>query len=551
MNLTNSEIWKNLSNHKSEVIDKLNLREAFKTDTSRFEKFSLEFDNILFDFSKNLVTEETIKLLIKLAESAELKTKIEDFFTGAKINTTEGRAVLHTALRQKAKDPIYVDSQDIIPMVHKELEKVVNFSNKVHSGEIKGATNKKITSVVNIGIGGSDLGPSMVSEALEYYKIKDINSYFVSNVDPTDILTVLNKIDPETTLFIIASKTFTTQETMVNANVAKKWILKKLLGVCSDEYEIISKHFVALSTNVEACTKFGIKEENIFRFWDWVGGRYSLWSSIGLSIALSVGGDNFRELLAGAEAIDNHFRTAPFDKNIPVLMALLGVWYVNFFGASTYCIVPYDQYLKKLPAFLQQLDMESNGKSIQIDGQVVDYKTGPVIWGAIGTDSQHSFFQLIHQGTQIIPADFIAFANSLNNNEQHKILLSNYFAQTEGLMTGKDKNQVEAELLNTSLSDVEIKKLTPHKIFVGNKPTNSILIKKLTPRSLGELIAMYEHKVFVQGVIWNINSFDQWGVELGKVLAKNILTELQNPEKKLEHDSSTNGLITYWRNILD
>ena len=553
--------WKKLTAHKNEI-EAVQMKNLFENNPKRFEEFSIIFNEILFDYSKNIITKETVELLLNLAEATNLKAKIEAMFISEKINSTENRAVLHTALRNQNKDAkILVDGEDIIPQIETVLEQMENFVEQIHSGKHLGATGKKITDVVNIGIGGSDLGPAMVVEALQFYAVEGINSHFVSNVDGTDIITTCKKLNPETTLFIVASKTFTTQETITNALAAKKWLTKKL----GDSKEIIGKHFVALSTNISACEDFGIDKKNIFQFWDWVGGRYSLWSAIGLSIALSVGMPNFRALLRGANEMDCHFRDTDFAKNIPILMALLGIWYNNFFGANTYCIVPYDQYLLRFPAFLQQLDMESNGKRITKDGEVVDYSTGAVIWGEIGTNAQHSFFQLIHQGTQIIPADFIAFvknvstvgdisvsatSNKNNDDEQHKILLSNFFAQTEALMKGKNADEVFSELQKEGLSDDEIKQLLPHKIFTGNKPTNTIFIDKLTPKSLGMLIAMYEHKVFVQGAIWNVNQFDQWGVELGKQLAKKILPELNSKDTISTHDASTNGLINYYNSFI-
>jgi glucose-6-phosphate isomerase len=539
--------WKKLTAHKNEM-EAVTVRELFENNPKRFEEFSTIFNEILFDYSKNIITKETVELLLKLAEATNLKAKIEAMFNGEKINSTEKRAVLHTALRNQNKDvEIVVDGENIVPQIDTVLMQIENFVDKIHSGKHLGATGKKITDVVNIGIGGSDLGPAMVVEALQFYAFEGINSHFVSNVDGTDIITTCKKLNPETTLFIVASKTFTTQETITNANAAKKWLTQKL----GNSKEIIGKHFVALSTNISACEEFGINKENVFQFWDWVGGRYSLWSAIGLSIAISVGMPNFRELLRGAFEMDCHFRNTDFAKNIPVLMALLGIWYNNFFGANTYCVVPYDQYLLKFPAFLQQLDMESNGKRITKEGEIVDYSTGAVIWGEIGTNAQHSFFLFFHQGTQLIPADFIAFVKNVNDdNEQHKILLSNFFAQTEALMKGKNADEVFSELQKEGISDEEIKKLLPHKIFTGNKPTNTIFIEKLTPKTLGMLIAMYEHKVFVQGAIWDVNQFDQWGVELGKQLAKKILPELNSKDTISTHDASTNGLINYFASLL-
>jgi glucose-6-phosphate isomerase len=581
MLISKTEEWKNLAEHKNEI-EKIEMLQLFNENPKRFDEFSIKFNEILFDYSKNILTEKTKKLLLKLAEKANLKEKIEEMFNGEKINSTENRAVLHTALRfqinTKANEinknaEIIVDGENIIPKIQQVLAKMFNFVDKIHSSEILSFSGKKFTDIVNIGIGGSDLGPAMVCEALKYYKIAGINSHFVSNVDGTDILSTCAKLNPETTLFIVASKTFTTQETLANANTAKKWILSEFENKFenNDDFQqkklqIISKHFVALSTNIPACKEFGINPENVFEFWDWVGGRYSLWAAIGLSIALSVGTENFKQLLKGGFEMDLHFRNAEFGENIPVIMALLGIWYSNFFAAKTHCVVPYDQFLSKFPAFLQQLDMESNGKHITKAGENVDFQTGSVIWGEIGTNAQHSFFQLLHQGTQLIPVDFIAFANYLQGNnindinkkieqfneeadEHHKILLSNFFAQTEALMKGKNENEVLQELKKVGKSENEIKNLLPHKIFTGNKPTNTLLIDKLTPKTLGMLIALYEHKVFVQGAIWNVNQFDQWGVELGKQLAKSILPELNNDETISSHDNSTNGLINYYKKM--
>ena len=542
MLISKTKEWSDLQNHFQNM-QNVNMKNLFNEDKERFARFSLQFNNILFDYSKNIINDLTIELLIKLAEAVNLKEKIEQMFLGEKINTTENRAVLHTALRYRGTKPIFVDGKNVIPDVNKVLLQMENFVELIHSGKHLGSTGKKITDIVNIGIGGSDLGPSMVCQALEYYKVAGINSYFVSNVDGADIISICNKINPETSLFIIASKTFTTQETMTNANTAKQWLVNKLTDVD------ISKHFIALSTNVEECKRFGIDEKYIFEFWDWVGGRYSLWSAIGLSIALSVGMDNFKELLLGGYEMDEHFRNNDFRKNIPVLMALLGVWYNNFFNLKTYAVIPYCQYLRRFANFLQQMDMESNGKYVTKDNQIVDYSTGPVIWGEVGTNAQHSFFQLIHQGTQKIPVDFIAFINNLvDDYEHHKILLSNFFAQTEALMKGKTEMEVRSEMLKEGKTDDQTNSLLLHKIFEGNKPTNTILIDKLTPRTLGQLIAMYEHKVFVQGTIWGVNQFDQWGVELGKQLAKNILPELTSDTIITSHDVSTNGLINHYKN---
>lgn len=543
MGITESEEWKKLESHKNALEqENFNLLNAFNTDSERFNRFSIEFEDIFFDYSKNLINSETLKLLTDLARSVNLHDKIEACFSGEKINITEDRAVLHTALRQSSGNPIYVSSENVITKVHKELDKIEEFVESVHEGEFVGSTGKRFKDIVNIGIGGSDLGPSMVTEALGYYSTGHLKAHFVSNVDGTDIMTTLKKLDPETTLFIVSSKTFTTQETMTNAETAKKWLLEKL-PYDENNTSMVSNHFIAVSTNVQACVEFGINEDKIFKFWNWVGGRFSLWSAIGISIALIVGMKNFRSLLAGAEAMDNHFRYTPFEKNIPVIMGLLGIWYINFWNAETQAVIPYDHYLSKLPLYLQQLDMESNGKSVNIDSENISYHTAPILWGAAGTNAQHSFFQLIHQSTRLIPIDFISFANSLHSAEHQKILLSNFFAQTEALMRGKDRETVEKELAKSDLSKEEKNKLIPHKIFKGNKPTTSILINKLTPYTLGSLIAMYEHKIFVQGIIWHINSFDQWGVELGKQLAKKILAEIDSKSYIDNHDSSTNGLI--------
>ncbi len=521
------------------------LRDIFEIDKYRFERYSVIFNDILFDYSKNLIDDNTLSLLTAYADSVNLRKEINRMFSGEKINVTEGRAVLHTALRNRSNTPVYVDDEDVMPHVNKVLEKMKSFVTRVHSGEWKGFGGKPIKSVVNIGIGGSDLGPNMVCEALKPYATHGIDAYFVSNVDGTHIYETLKKIDPETSLFIVASKTFTTQETLRNSNTAKEWLLAHF----KDE-KAVASHFIALSTNEKAVKEFGIDPDNMFEFWDWVGGRYSLWSAIGMPIALTIGMDNFEELLTGAHEMDIHFRGEAFGSNIPVLMALIGFWYANFFNARTHAVIPYDQYLDKLPDFLQQLDMESNGKRVHRDGTPVDHTTGPVIWGKPGTNAQHSFFQLIHQGTQMIPADFMAPA--LNHNkvaDHHEILLSNFFAQTEALMRGKTGSEVEAELKAEGRTEEEIALLKPHKVFTGSKPTNSIIYSKLTPRVLGSLLAMYEHKVFVQGILWDVNSFDQWGVELGKQLAKKILPQLMDHFAVSSHDSSTNGLINYYKRI--
>ncbi len=535
---TQTVSWRKLTDHFSQV-KALHMNDLFAKDPERFNKFSIRFQDILVDFSKNRITEETIQLLLGLAEELDLKDAIEKMFTGDKINETEKRAVLHIALRNRKNTPIYVDRQDVMPQVNAVLAKMKDFSARVITGRWRGYTRKKITDIVNIGIGGSDLGPAMVTECLRPYAKKGLAVHFVSNVDGTHLAETLKRVHPETTLFMIASKTFTTQETMTNAFSARKWFLAK----AKDERHI-AKHFVAISTNAEKVEAFGIDPNNMFIFWDWVGGRYSLWSAIGLSIACYIGFENFEELLQGAFEMDRHFRQTPFDQNIPVLLALIGIWYNNFFGAGTEAILPYDQYMHRFPAYFQQGNMESNGKSIDRNGRPVTYPTGPIIWGEPGTNGQHAFYQLIHQGTKLIPADFLAPAVSHNPlGDHHDILLANFLAQTEALMKGKTKEEVTQELRKEGKTEEEIERLSPYKVFEGNRPTNSILFKKLTPRVLGSLIAMYEHKIFVQGVIWNIFSFDQWGVELGKQLANKILPELQGNQPVTSHDSSTNGLI--------
>jgi len=538
-----TNVWNKLQK-QYETMQHTSMKEMFAEDTKRFSKFSITFEDILLDFSKNIINEDTMKLLIQLAHECELEDAIEKMFTGDKINETENRAVLHTALRNFSDNPVYVDVEDVMSEVKAVLHQMKLFSEKLLNGEWKGYTGKQITDIVNIGIGGSDLGPVMVTEALKPYW-KNITPHFVSNVDGTHIAETLKKLDPETTLFMIASKTFTTQETMRNAHTARDWFLGN-----AKNSEYIKKHFVAISTNEEGVIKFGIDPKNMFSFWDWVGGRYSLWSAIGLSISCTIGFDNFEQLLKGAYAMDEHFRTASSEKNIPVILALLGIWYNNFFNAETQAILPYDQYMQRFAAYFQQGDMESNGKSTDRDGNPVEYQTGPIIWGEPGTNGQHAFYQLIHQGTKLIPCDFLAPAISHNPiGEHHKILLSNFFAQTEALMKGKTEKEVRSELLKAGKSEVQIERLLPFKIFKGNKPTNSILFKELTPYTLGSLIAMYEHKIFVQGVIWNIFSFDQWGVELGKQLAKSILAELEDNKSVCDHDSSTNGLINAYKRM--
>ncbi len=521
------------------------MKTLFAEDPHRFNEFSIRFNDILVDYSKNRITEETVKLLKALAEESGLKDAIENMFGGERINETENRAVLHTALRNRNNTPIVVEGNDVMPAVNAVLKKVKDFSARMISGKWQGYTGKKISDIVNIGIGGSDLGPVMVTEALRPYAKEGLSVHYVSNIDGTHITETLKRLDPKTTLFMIASKTFTTQETMTNAFAAREWFLET-----AKEKAHVARHFVAISTNAEAVEKFGIDKDNMFVFWDWVGGRYSLWSAIGLSIACYIGYENFAELLQGAFEMDQHFKTAPFDKNIPVLLALIGIWYNNFFGAQTEAILPYDQYMHRFPAYFQQGNMESNGKSIDRNGDKIDYQTGPIIWGEPGTNGQHAFYQLIHQGTKLIPADFLAPAISHNPiGEHHQILLSNFFAQTEALLNGKTEEEVTAELKKNGKSDKEIQKLLPHKLFEGNRPTNSILFKKLTPNVLGSLIALYEHKIFVQGVIWNIFSFDQWGVELGKQLAKNILPELTDDKPVNTHDCSTNGLINAYKKM--
>jgi glucose-6-phosphate isomerase len=542
--LIGSSAWKALEEHHQEVAG-LHMRDLFAIDPKRFERFSLRLDDILFDYSKNRITGKTVSLLTDLARQAGLAEKIEAMFNGEKINVTEGRAVLHVALRNRSNRPILIDGQDVMPEVNRVLGKMRAFSEAVRSGEWKGYTGQPITDVVNIGIGGSDLGPQMVTAALKPYAQPGLNSHFVSNVDGTHMAETLKPLSRETTLFIIASKTFTTLETMTNANSARGWFLAE----AKDE-AAVAKHFVAVSTNEAEVTKFGIDPDSMFGFWDWVGGRYSLWSAIGLPITLSIGMDRFEELLSGAHKVDEYFRSAPFEENIPVLMGLLGIWYNNFFGAQTHAILPYDQYLSRFSAYFQQGDMESNGKSVTKKGDWVDYSTGPIIWGEPGTNGQHAFYQLIHQGTKLIPCDFLAPAISHNPvGEHHKLLIANFLAQTEALMKGKTEAEVRAELADSELSAEKLDKLVPAKMFQGNRPSNSFLFKKLTPETLGSLIALYEHKIFTQGAVWEINSFDQWGVELGKQLAKVIEPELGGEEQISSHDSSTNGLINYYKGI--
>jgi len=538
---TTTQAYKYLADHYIDIASK-SLKELFETDSERFAKFSLKFEDILLDYSKNRIDDETVALLIQLARECSVNKAIKAMFSGEKINATEGRPVLHIALRNRSNTPILVDGKDVMPDVNRVLEQMKTFSEAIISGAWKGFTGKAITDVVNIGIGGSDLGPVMVTEALRPYK-NHLQMHFVSNVDATHLVEALKGLNPATTLFLIASKTFTTQETMANAHSARDWVLA---GGANEQD--IAKHFVALSTNSEGVKKFGIDTKNMFEFWDWVGGRYSLWSAIGLSIVLSVGYENFVEMLEGAHAMDEHFRTAEFEQNLPIALALVGIWYNNFFDTETNAILPYDQYMHRFAAYFQQGDMESNGKHVDRNGNPVDYSTGPIIWGEPGTNGQHAFYQLIHQGTKMIPCDFIAPAISHNPlGEHHNMLLSNFFAQTEALMNGKSREEVVAELKKSGKTEQEIEKLAPFKMFDGNRPTNSILLKEITPRSLGSLIAMYEHKIFVQGIIWNIYSFDQWGVELGKQLAGKILPELKDNSEVNTHDSSTNGLINQYK----
>ncbi|MEP5829182.1 MAG: glucose-6-phosphate isomerase [Maribacter dokdonensis] len=539
INPQQTDIWKKLTAHFEETKG-THLRSLFSSDANRAEKFTLQWNDFLFDYSKNRITDETMQLLLQLADEVNLKGAIDDYYTGGHINETEGRAVLHTALRAKKDDEVLVDGVNVMPEVYEVKEHIKEFTNAVISGELKGYTGKPFTDVVNIGIGGSDLGPAMVTEALKFYK-NHLSVYFVSNVDGDHVHEILKNLDPETTLFVVVSKTFTTQETLSNATTIKKWFLKH--GTQED----IAKHFAAVSTNSEKIAEFGIDAANVFPMWDWVGGRFSLWSAVGLTIALAVGYDNFNALLEGAHETDVHFKESDFSENIPVVMALLSVWYNNFYGAETEAIIPYAQYLSRFSAYLQQGIMESNGKSVDRAGNVVNYETGTIIWGEPGTNSQHAFFQLIHQGTKLIPTDFIGFKYSLHGDkDHHNKLMANYFAQTEALMNGKTKDEVVKELKEKVLTESEIDKLAPFKVFAGNKPTNTVLIDKLTPKSLGALIALYEHKIFVQGIIWNIFSYDQWGVELGKQLAGTILKDIENSEIS-DHDSSTLRLLQYFK----
>ena len=542
--IIDSNEWQDLKKHFDDIKN-VQMRDLLKDDEQRFEKFHLALDDFLFDFSKNRINDKTLDLLNKLAIKADVEGWRAKQFSGEKINTTEDRAVLHTALRSQDNNPVVVDGVDVKPEVKKVLKQVESFSNSINDGSWKGFTGKKINTIVNIGIGGSDLGPAMVCKALKPYSQKDLHIHFVSNVDGADLALTLEQCDPETTLFIVASKTFTTQETMTNAFSARHWFLNH-----AKNNDAISQHFVAVSTNTEKVKEFGINEENMFIFWDWVGGRYSLWSSIGLSISIYLGFENFKELQTGAYEMDQHFLNAPIEKNMPIQMALIGIWYNNFFKFNTQAILPYDQGLSLLPSYLQQADMESNGKFIDRDGNRVCLETGPVIWGESGTNGQHAFYQLIHQGTQFVPCDFIMPIKSHYNpgdkkNLHHKILMSNLLAQSQSLMMGKTIDEARSELINSGLSDQEISSLLPHRSFEGNRPSNTILFEKLTPKNLGKLIALYEHKIFVQGIIWNINSFDQWGVEYGKQIARLVLPKIQGEKTTSCFDASTNNLIYY------
>jgi len=542
--LTTSAIWQTLVKHQQEIAPK-HMRELFEEDPRRFDKFSLRFNDILLDYSKNRITEESMTRLLQLAREAHVEEWRDRMFSGEKINFTENRAVLHTALRNRGDKPVLVDGQDVMPNVRRVLQQMRNFTERVRSGAWKGYTGKAITDIVNIGIGGSDLGPFMACVALKPYSRADLRAHFVSNVDGAHIAMTLEKCNPETTLFVVASKTFTTQETLTNARSAREWFL----AAAKDEAHI-AKHFVALSTNVSEVSRFGIDTANMFEFWDWVGGRYSLWSAIGLTIALYLGMDNFEAMLQGGYEMDQHFLNTPLEKSLPVTMALIGVWYNNFFGAQTHAILPYDQRLSRFSAYFQQGDMESNGKFVDREGRRTDYSTGPIIWGEPGTNGQHAFYQLIHQGTKMVPADFLMpVETDYPLGQHHDILFSNYLAQTQALMQGKSESDARSELEASGMAGEELERLLPHKIFRGNRPTNSILFKRLDPKTLGSLIALYEHKIFVQGIIWNINSFDQWGVELGKQLASAILPELGNDSQISSHDSSTNGLINYYKKL--
>lgn len=543
--LTEAPVWKALQEHQ-QILSQQSLRDLFASDEQRFENFSLQFRDIILDYSKNQVSADSMALLYELADNCELRSWIDRMFAGELVNHTEQRAVLHTALRKQVDDPLCIAGVDVMPEIRETLARMKSLAERVRDGQWKGFSGKKITDIVNLGVGGSDLGPQMVAEALHTYGKHGLQVHFVSNVDPSHICDTLRVLNPETTLFIISSKSFTTQDTLANAKVARNWVTDE-----SKDASAISCHFVAVTDNTTEANAFGIVEENIFKMWDWVGGRYSLWSSIGLSVAIYVGMDNFEAMLEGAYEMDEHFRTAPWDKNLPVTLALIGIWYINFFGTETYTVLPYDQHLHRFPAYLQQVDMESNGKSVDRDGKPVDYATGPILWGELGITGQHAFYQLLHQGTKLVPADFIVPYKSLNPlDDHHDILLANFFAQTEALMKGKTEAEARAEMEQEGISKQEIERLLPYKVFSGNKPTNTILFESLTPKTLGSLIAMYEHKIFTQGVIWNINSFDQWGVELGKQLTSKVFKQLREGDEVNDHDASTNGLINhYLRNI--
>ena len=535
INPSQTAAWQKIQDH-FEKMNQTSMKDLFASDSERASKFHIQWNDFLVDYSKNIANQETLDLLLQLANEVQLKQAISSYFEGDVINQTENRAVLHTALRAKESAKVMVDGVNVMPEIYSVKNKIKNFSNEVISGNKKGFTGKSFTDIVNIGIGGSDLGPAMIVEALQFYK-NHLNVHFVSNVDGDHVNEIIKKLNPETTLFVVVSKTFTTQETLSNAETIRSWFLQ------SATQEDVAKHFVAVSTNLQKVTEFGINPDNVFPMWDWVGGRFSLWSAVGLSVSLAVGFDNFDKLLKGANEMDEHFKNESFDKNIPVILALLSIWYNNFFGAESEALIPYTQYLQKLAPYLQQGIMESNGKSIGRDGKPVNYQTGTIIWGEPGTNSQHAFFQLIHQGTKLIPTDFIGFKNSLyGNKDHHDKLMSNFFAQTEALLMGKTEAQVKAEFEKQGISGEKADFLLPFKVFTGNKPTNTILINKLTPETLGALVAMYEHKIFVQGIIWNIFSYDQWGVELGKQLANSILDEIVSKEVKT-HDSSTSFLL--------
>jgi glucose-6-phosphate isomerase len=533
--------FNNLRQHYEEA-RQLNMRRLFEEDGQRFDRFSLQFQDILLDYSKNLITSETLSLLLELAKASDVESWRDRMFHGEKINDTEHRAVLHIALRNRSGNAITIDGEDVMPAVRSVIDHMSDFAGRVRSGEWKGYTGQRITDVVNIGIGGSDLGPKMVYEALKPCRHQDMRAHFISNIDGAHTEEVLEQLDPETTLFIVSSKTFTTQETITNANTAREWFL-----ATAEDPQHIARHFVAVSTNRNAVIDFGINPDNMFEFWDWVGGRYSLWSAIGLSIVLLVGVENFIALLEGAHAMDNHFASAPLQENMPVVLAMLGVWYNNFFAAETHAILPYDHYLRSLPMYLEQADMESNGKSVDRDGHHVNYNTGPIVWGATGINGQHAFYQLIHQGTKLIPADFIASEQTHSKlRQQHDIMMSNFFAQTEALMRGRTLEETCEAIQSAGIKVDDVRDRLPHMVFEGNHPSNTILLKKLTPYNLGALIALYEHKIFVQGIVWNLNSYDQWGVELGKQLAKKILGEIESSAAETDHDSSTSNLIRHY-----